>query len=86
MELNHNGLPKDAIHVSGLSGDDGGIVKLNAVSQVDVVFSHSWLIKSYVPYITSLFSYFGYIISFNIELLNINKIQVYKVDYIMLLT
>jgi hypothetical protein len=40
MELNLNGLPNDAIHVSGLGGEDGGVVKLNAVSEVDAVFSH----------------------------------------------
>jgi hypothetical protein len=40
MELNLNGLPNDAIHVSGLIGQDGGTVKLNAVSQVDAVFGH----------------------------------------------
>jgi hypothetical protein len=40
MELNLNGLPDDAIHVLGHSGEDGGIAKLNAVSQVDAVFSH----------------------------------------------
>jgi hypothetical protein len=32
MELNFNGLPDDAIHVLGLSGEDGGSMKLNAVS------------------------------------------------------
>jgi hypothetical protein len=30
----------DTIRISGLSGEDGGIVKLNAVSHVDAVFSH----------------------------------------------
>jgi hypothetical protein len=40
MELNLNGFPDDAIHISGLGGEDGGIVKLNAVSQVDAMFSH----------------------------------------------
>jgi hypothetical protein len=40
MQLNLNGLPNDAIHVSGLGGEDGGIVQLNAVSEVDAVFSH----------------------------------------------
>jgi hypothetical protein len=29
------------ILVSGFSGEDGGIVKLNAVSRVDAVFSYS---------------------------------------------
>jgi hypothetical protein len=33
MELNLSGFPNDAIRVSGLSGEDGGIEKLNAVSQ-----------------------------------------------------
>jgi hypothetical protein len=40
MELNLNGLPNNAIHVSGFGGKDGGIVKLNAVSRMDVVFSY----------------------------------------------
>jgi hypothetical protein len=40
MELNLNGLPNDVSHVSGFSGKDGGFVKLNAVSQVDGVFSY----------------------------------------------
>jgi hypothetical protein len=52
MELNLNSLPNDAIHVSDFSGEDGGFVKLNAVSQVDGVFSCGWLVwmfKMYVP-------------------------------------
>jgi hypothetical protein len=40
MELNLDGLPNYAVHVSGFSGADGGIVKLNVVSQVSAVFSH----------------------------------------------
>jgi hypothetical protein len=40
MELNFNGLPNDAIHVLGLSGKDGGIMKSGVVYQVDAVFSH----------------------------------------------
>jgi hypothetical protein len=40
MELNLNGLPNDAIHVSGFSREDGGFVELNAMSQVDDVFSY----------------------------------------------
>jgi hypothetical protein len=40
MELNLNGLPNNVIHVLGFSGKNGGIVKLNAVSQVDALFSH----------------------------------------------
>jgi hypothetical protein len=44
MALNFNGLPNNAIHVSGFSGHVRGIVKLNAVSQADTVFSHGWLV------------------------------------------
>jgi hypothetical protein len=44
MELNINGLPNNVIHVSGFSGEDGGIAKLNAVSQVNTVFSYSSLV------------------------------------------
>jgi hypothetical protein len=36
----------------GSSGKDEGIVKLNAVSQVDAIFSHGWLVwmfETYVP-------------------------------------
>jgi hypothetical protein len=40
MELNLNGLPNNAVHVSGFCGEDGGVVNLNAVSQVDGVFSY----------------------------------------------
>jgi hypothetical protein len=40
MELNLNGLRNNVIRVSGFSGEDGGIVKQNVVSQVDAVFSY----------------------------------------------
>jgi hypothetical protein len=40
MELNLNGLPNDAAHVLGFSGEDGGIVKQNAVFQVNTAFSY----------------------------------------------
>jgi hypothetical protein len=40
MELNLNGLSNNAINISGFSGEDGGIVKWNAVSGVDEVFSY----------------------------------------------
>jgi hypothetical protein len=52
MERNLNGIPNDAIHLSGLSGEDEGSVKLNALSQVDAVFSHGclvWMFKTDVP-------------------------------------
>jgi hypothetical protein len=40
MELNLNGLSNDAVHVSGFSGEDGGFVEMNAVSQVDGVLRY----------------------------------------------
>jgi hypothetical protein len=46
MELNLNGLPNDAIHVSGFSGEDGGFVKLNvttnALTPSTLTPSESW--------------------------------------------
>jgi hypothetical protein len=39
MEFNLNGLPDNAVHISGFRGEDGSIVELNAVSLVDTVFS-----------------------------------------------
>jgi hypothetical protein len=52
MELNLHGLPNDATHVLGLSGEDGVIMKLDVVSQVDAVFSQVrlvWMFKTDVP-------------------------------------
>jgi hypothetical protein len=37
MEL---GLPNNVILISGFHGVNGGIVKLNAVSKIDAVFSY----------------------------------------------
>jgi hypothetical protein len=37
MELNPNHLPYDAIHVSGFGGEDGGVVWLHAVPQIDTL-------------------------------------------------
>jgi hypothetical protein len=41
MEFNLSRFPDGAIHVSGFCGEDGGDVKLNAVSQVDTVLHHT---------------------------------------------
>jgi hypothetical protein len=52
MELNLNGLPNDAVHVLSLTGEDGGIMKFDWVSQVDAVFIHGrlvYLFKKDVP-------------------------------------
>jgi hypothetical protein len=43
MELHLNGLPKNAIHVLGITGENGCIMKLKAVSYVDALFSHGRL-------------------------------------------
>jgi hypothetical protein len=40
MELNLNGLPNSVIHLSSFSGEDGVIMKLNAVTRVDLTFSY----------------------------------------------
>jgi hypothetical protein len=40
LELNLNGFPDDAVHVSGFSGKDGVFVKLDAVSQDEGVFTY----------------------------------------------
>jgi hypothetical protein len=37
---NLNRLPNHPVHVSGLGGEDGGVLKLSAVAQVDDVFGH----------------------------------------------
>jgi hypothetical protein len=40
MEFNLNGLPDNAVHISGFRGEDGRIVELNALSMVSPVFSY----------------------------------------------
>jgi hypothetical protein len=40
MELYFNGLRNNAIHVLGFSGEEGDIMKLNVMSQVDTVLRH----------------------------------------------
>jgi hypothetical protein len=37
MEFNLNHLPDDVIHAFGFCGEDGAVVKLNAVSQAGTV-------------------------------------------------
>jgi hypothetical protein len=41
VEFNLNGLPNNAVHISGFCGEDGRIMELNVVSLVDTVFSYS---------------------------------------------
>jgi hypothetical protein len=45
VEFNLNGLPDNAIHISGFRGEDGRIVELNAVSLGDTVFSYGRLVR-----------------------------------------
>jgi hypothetical protein len=40
MELNLNGLPNDAVHVSDFSGEDGGFGERKAASRDDGVLSY----------------------------------------------
>jgi hypothetical protein len=40
VEFNLNGLPDNAVNISGFRGEDGRFVELNAVSLVDTVFSY----------------------------------------------
>jgi hypothetical protein len=44
MQLNLDGPPNNAIHVSAFSGEDGGNVKFNAVYRVDVALSYGCLV------------------------------------------
>jgi hypothetical protein len=45
MEFNLNGLPDNAVHISGFRGEDGRIAELNAASLVDTVFSYGRLVR-----------------------------------------
>jgi hypothetical protein len=47
VELNLNGLPIIAIHISGFHGKDGRVVELNVLSQVDTVFSYGRLLQMF---------------------------------------
>jgi hypothetical protein len=47
VEFNLNGLPDNAVHISGFLGEDGRIVELNAVSLVDTVFSYGRLVRMF---------------------------------------
>jgi hypothetical protein len=40
VEFKLNGLPDNTVHISGFRSEDGRTVELNAVSQVDTVFSY----------------------------------------------
>jgi hypothetical protein len=47
VEFNLNGLPDNAVHMSGFRGKDGRIVEPNVVSVVDTVFSYSRLVQMF---------------------------------------
>jgi hypothetical protein len=40
VRVEFNGLPNNVIHTLGFCGEDGGIIKLNVGSWVDIVFSY----------------------------------------------
>jgi hypothetical protein len=44
VEFNLNGLPDNAVHLSGFRGEDGSIVELNAMTLVDTVFKYGRLV------------------------------------------
>jgi hypothetical protein len=47
VEFNLNGLPDNAVHISGFRGEDGRTVEMNAVSLVDTVSSYGRLVRMY---------------------------------------
>jgi hypothetical protein len=47
MELNLSHLPDDAIHASEFGEEDGGVVWLDAVPQVDIVPRLGWLVRMF---------------------------------------
>jgi hypothetical protein len=47
VEFNLNGLPDNAVHLSGFRGEDGKIVELNVVSLVNNVFSYGRLVRMF---------------------------------------
>jgi hypothetical protein len=58
VEFYLNGLPDNAVYISGFRGENGRIVELNAVSLVYIVFSYGRLVrmlsKSWKPLIGSI--------------------------------
>jgi hypothetical protein len=48
VEFNLNGLPDNAVRISGFRGEDGRIVGLNAVSEVDIVFSYGQFVRIFL--------------------------------------
>jgi hypothetical protein len=47
VEFNLDGLPDNAVKISGFHGEDGSIVDLNAVSLDDTVFSYGRLVRMF---------------------------------------
>jgi hypothetical protein len=47
MEFNLNGLHNDAIQVTALRGEYGGVAKLDTMVQLDAVFSYGWLVRKF---------------------------------------
>jgi hypothetical protein len=43
VQFNLNGLPDHLFHISGLGGQDAGVLKLNVVAHFDAVLSHRCL-------------------------------------------
>jgi hypothetical protein len=51
VEFNLNGLPDNAVHITGFRGEDGSIVELNAMFLVDTVFSYGRLVRMFYSYV-----------------------------------
>jgi hypothetical protein len=47
LEFDLNGLPDNAVHISGFRGEDGRIVELNAMTLVYTVFSYGRLVRMF---------------------------------------
>jgi hypothetical protein len=47
VEFNFDGLPDNAVHISGFLGEDGSFEELIAMSLVDTVFSYGRLVRMF---------------------------------------
>jgi hypothetical protein len=47
VDFNQNGLPDNAVNISGFRVEDGGIVELAGVSLVETVFSYGQLVQMF---------------------------------------
>jgi len=55
MEFSICCLPGDVFHVTGYHGQGPGVLKLDILTQVCVVFSHSWFVRMIQPDVPVVF-------------------------------